>query len=266
MDAELNPLAAPPPDEAPLPDAPLVHVVAQLRFPPVLSIGSRDFVAPFQEAIRVPYPVLRPDRVQDFTPVAQEAAPMPPQVVWRFTDEDGGWRVSLSSNFISLDTRAYVSREDFLTRLEAVVAALAEHVDPRVVDRIGVRYIDRIAGEDLGRVGGMIRPEMRGVAATAMEGSVRHALSDNLFDVPDASAQLLARWGYLPEDVTVDPTAIGSLPTPSWILDLDMFRDEPRPFIPEEVVADARSFAERIYAFFRWAVTDEFLKRYGGGA
>ena len=32
----------------------------------------------------------------------------------------------------------------------------------------------------------------------------------------------------------------------------------------DATVAQARSFAERIYSIFRWAVTDEFLRRYGG--
>jgi hypothetical protein len=45
---------------------------------------------------------------------------------------------------------------------------------------------------------------------------------------------------------------------------LDMFRAETRTFDPSEVVADARSYAERIYTFFRWAVTDDFLRLYGG--
>lgn len=189
---------------------------------------------------------------------------MSPQMVWRFTDEDDVWQVSLASNFVSLDTKAYVSREDFFTRLDAVVAALAEHVDPRTVDRIGVRYIDRITGDMLGRVNSLIRPEIQGVSATTVEEFTQHSLSDNLFTVPNTSAQLLARWGFLPKDVTVDPAAVEVLSTPSWILDLDMFRNDPRSFIPEEAAAEARSFAERIYTFFRWIVTDDFLRLYGG--
>jgi hypothetical protein len=36
------------------------------------------------------------------------------------------------------------------------------------------------------------------------------------------------------------------------------------PTQPTPIVADARRYAERLYTFFRWAVTAEFLKRYGG--
>jgi len=51
---------------------------------------------------------------------------------------------------------------------------------------------------------------------------------------------------------------------PSWILDLDMFSIRSQPLDTEGLVAEARTYAERIYTLFRWAVTDEFLRLYGG--
>ncbi len=36
-------------------------------------------------------------------------------------------------------------------------------------------------------------------------------------------------------------------------------------FDVEHVVTEAQRYAERIYTLFRWAVTEEFLSRYGGG-
>lgn len=43
-----------------------------------------------------------------------------------------------------------------------------------------------------------------------------------------------------------------------------MFTAESRPFDVDRIVAEAQSFAERLYAMFRWAVTDDFLRLYGG--
>jgi uncharacterized protein (TIGR04255 family) len=37
-----------------------------------------------------------------------------------------------------------------------------------------------------------------------------------------------------------------------------------RDFDVEELLNEAQRFAERIYTFFRWAVTDEFLQHFGG--
>ena len=48
--------------EVPLARAPLVNVIAQVRFPAVMKIEDSAFVANFQEAIRKDYPILRPER------------------------------------------------------------------------------------------------------------------------------------------------------------------------------------------------------------
>jgi len=77
-------------------------------------------------------------------------------------------------------------------------------------------------------------------------------------------AGMIMRWGSLPPGATVDPAAIEPTNQPSWILDLDMFSSGPTPFSVERAVQDAARFAERIYTVFRWAVTDDFLRRYGG--
>ena len=83
-----------------------------------------------------------------------------------------------------------------------------------------------------------------------------------MFELPEA--RLLARWGCLPPGATFDPATVEPENEKSWILDLDMFSAAPMPFIVEQVVAEAQRYAERIYTVFRWAVTDDFLVRYGG--
>src|SRR5580658_5911796 len=66
MTAMDDPLVAPPPQEVPLAHAPLVRVIAQVRFPLVVAVEQRDFIAPFQETIRARYPVLRQEQTQGF--------------------------------------------------------------------------------------------------------------------------------------------------------------------------------------------------------
>lgn len=266
MRPQLDPLTSALPAEVPLPNAPLVRVIAQVRFPQVLSIEKRDFVAPFQEAIRSQYPVLRVEHkhIQSLMVGPQGASPMPPQVIWRFANEENNWRASLAPDFAAIETIAYQSRDDFFDRFQEIILALAEHVGPRVVDRIGVRYIDRITGDSVSKINQLVRPEVLGIVATEAAKHAQHTLSESVFTVPEPAAQLLARWGLLPKGGTVDPAAIEPLAEVSWILDLDMFRPESRAFAPDNVVADARAYAERIYGFFRWVVTEDFLRLYGG--
>ncbi|MCG5053851.1 MAG: TIGR04255 family protein [Myxococcales bacterium] len=262
MSVAMDPLVAPPPAEVPLKHAPLVRVIAQLRFPEVLSVEQRDFVAPFQEAIRSKYPVLRQEQTQGIVLGAAVLAPAKPQVAWRFSDTDGHWRVSLTTEFLALETTKYVSRSDFLARLGAVVTALDEHIEPAQVDRLGVRYIDRITGIAVDDIATLVRAEVRGITGTVAATHAAHALSESLFQVDDA--RLLARWGVLPPGKTVDPVAIEPASEKSWILDLDMFSATAMPFVVDQVVERAQRYAERIYTVFRWAVTDEFLVQFGG--
>jgi len=258
----VDPLVAPLPAEVPLKDAPLVRVIAQLRFPEILSVEQRDFVAPFQEAIRSRYPVLRQEQTQGIMLGPAGVTPVKPQIAWRFSDTAGHWRVSLTPTFLALETTQYASRSDFLARLRAVTEALAEHVEPGQLDRLGVRYIDRITGSAVDELAKLVRSEVRGISGTIAATHAAHALSESVFELADA--RVLARWGRLPAGATVDPAAIEPAQDKSWILDLDMFSAAPMPFDVDRVVVEAQRYAERIYTIFRWAVTDEFLKRYGG--
>ncbi len=258
MSAAVDPIVAPIPAEVPLRNAPLVRVIGQLRFPEILSVEQRDFVAPFQEAIRSKYPVLRQE--QSLVPAGVAQAKL--QVAWRFSDTDGHWRVSLTPEFLALETTKYVSRSDFFERLKSVAEVLERHIRPAQLDRLGVRYIDRITGDAVNEISSLVRPEVRGIAGTVAATHVVHALSESVFESQDA--RILARWGYLPPGVTIDSSAIEPALEKSWILDLDMFSTTSMRFEVETVVKEAQRYAERIYTIFRWAVTDDFLIRYGG--
>ncbi len=262
MYSENDPLTGPIPQEIPLLDAPLVRVIAQLRFPAVLNVETkREFVAPFQEALRQTYPVLRQEQAQE---VAVEPGSMSvkQQLVWRFSDLEGHWRVSLASGFVALETTRYTSRADFIKRLRQVLEALEAHVQPSLADRLGIRYIDRIEGNAVDEIVNLVRPEVRGILGTGAATHAIHSLSESMFELPDA--RVVARWGRLPPGASVDPSAIEPVNKLSWILDLDMSSVQPRPFDVDALVSEAQGFVERIYGVFRWAVTDDFLRRYGG--
>jgi uncharacterized protein (TIGR04255 family) len=262
MDATPDPLVSPPPAEVPLTNAPLVRVIAQLRFPEILSVEQGDFVAPFQEAIRGTYGVLRKEQTLGFVVGPNGPLPGKPQLAWRFSDTDGNWRVSLTPEFLALETTKYTSRSDFFGRLKLVADALAEHIAPGQIDRLGVRYIDRITGADVDDLNKLIRPEVRGISGTIAATYAVHSLSESVFELPEAA--VLARWGRVPAGATADPAAVEPVQEKSWILDLDMYSKKPMPFVVMDVLARAENYAERIYTIFRWAVTKDFLVRFGG--
>lgn len=263
--AILDPLTAETPAEVPLAKAPLVRVVAQVRFPIITAIEQPPFMTGFQESLRERYPVLRPETAKGVMLGPDGVAALPDRTIWRFTDLDGVWRVALAPDFMALETTKYLSRTDFVERLGEVLVALDEHVKPKLIDRLGVRYIDRVKGDAVKDIAKLIRPEVSGLSGTSIASHVQHAISEVALKVDEETA-MLARWGLLPPNGTVDPAAIEPIPEPSWILDVDMFSTKPMRFNQDVVVGRAKSFTERIYTFFRWFVNDEFLRRYGGEA
>lgn len=265
MSAAFQPLFGVSPAEVPLPQAPLVRVIAQVRFPVIASVEQRGFIAAFQEALRPTYPVLRPEIAQGVVFGLQGLERASTQTIWRFNDLAGQWRVSLAPDFLALETTAYTSRSDFVTRLRTALRALHTHVEPKLVDRLGLRYIDRVELSPTEDITRLVRHEVSGILATPLAPYTHQALSVSLFALPEEDhAQLQARWGKIPPQGSIDLEALEPVDKPSWILDLDMFSEAPRPFDPEALVDDVQRYAERLYAVFRWAVTEEFLRRYGG--
>lgn len=259
-----NPLTALPPKEVPLKDAPLIRVIAQVRFPSILSIEKKDFVGSFQEAIREKYPILQPEQTQTFVFGPQSAVQPTLQLTWRFIDTATSWRVSLASDFMALETTAYSSRRDFLERLENVLIALDKSFNPQIIERFGLRYIDRLIGQDLQNISSFVKPEIAGMMAAEFREYIHQTINESLFVIPGKDEKLLARWGLMPAGVTFDLDAIEPIAEPSWILDLDMSLSKNREFSIQALMSEGQCFAQRIYTFFRWAVEDDFLRHFGG--
>ena len=247
----------------PLPKSPLSFVVAQVRFPMVASISKEEFIGPFQERIRDTYSDLRREQQMNVLVGPAGAHFEQSGEVWRFADERGGWEVALAPEFLALATNTYTSRADFTGRLGVLLEALGAWLDPKKVRRLGVRYIDRIGEEHLGDIHRLVRAEVLGPGALDTEApavSLEHSLAEYQYRFDDESS-LRARWGLLPAGATFDP-AVDPVDSSSWVLDLDASHGE-RVFEPTAIQQQVQVFTDRIYRYFRWAITDDFLETFG---
>lgn len=257
------PLTGPPPAEVPLSRSPLVRVIAQVRFPLIMSIENPEFIAGFQEAIRPQYPILRSEK--QVVPVPGPIASIRPQQIWRFEQLKGNpWRATLSPEFLALETADYTSRADFLDHWNILVTALHQHLRPAVIDRLGIRYVDRLIDDQVGRVPDLFRAEVAGILATELGTGASLSICENVFELPDEGAQMRTRWGLLPSRATIDPSTIEPLENPSWLLDVDAFDTTTQGLDPENIMLQSRKLCERIYSMFRWAITDEGIRHFGG--
>jgi hypothetical protein len=104
-----DPLRGPPPSEVPLKNAPLLRVIAQVRFPTLLAVRSADRVSGFQDAVRDRYPYLEQENVAVFPPglISVPDGGHDRVVHWRFWDEQRHWRTTLNQDFLAIETTAY---------------------------------------------------------------------------------------------------------------------------------------------------------------
>jgi uncharacterized protein (TIGR04255 family) len=254
--------------EIPLPAAPLELVVAQIRFNPIMSIAAESgFIGPFQEALRHDYPILRPTAETRLI-IAPDgsAVPQEGQRVWRFEQKDGPWQIALATDFVAVSTRAYTSRDDFLRRVGVTLEALGRSFQPSQCERIGVRYVSHVVEPALLNVlPTLMRPEVLGIGAIpAAPGEVHleHSLTDSLLWVDDG-VKLRSRWGLLPANATLDATLPPS-ESPRFVFDFDVYSEVARDYSPLALRDTTARFCGLQYNLFRWAVTDDFLRAYGG--
>ena len=110
----------------------LAEVICQLRFPAILSIGSREPVD-FQEAVRGMFPRYAVKQEQPpappSAPGARTEAPRP-VVNHSFISADGHWKLNLTQGFISLSTVAYPGWEGFGQRFDLPLAQFIKIYQP----------------------------------------------------------------------------------------------------------------------------------------
>lgn len=256
------PLTGPPPDEIPLPRAPLVLVIGQVRFPTLLAVRNQDRLGAFQELIRDQYPYLEREEIPALTsPPGAADGRIDSLLHWRFWDETRRWRATLNQEFFALESLVYSSRDDFLGRMEEIANAFFTVFKPSHSSRLGLRYIDQLAGVDATELPGLLKPEVLG-ALSALKGCAPEHLVTQLA-VNAHPGRLVARWGVLPKGSTPDGAIVLPSTDSCWIIDLDVSVTEAARFNVSEIVQKSRLCAERIYAVFRWMVTERFLQRYG---
>jgi uncharacterized protein (TIGR04255 family) len=128
---------------------PLVAVVAQLRFHPVLKLA--DHIADFQEAIRDRFPAFEKKEVRQATIVmAAPGQPMSSEVDVRqselfcFSDPERQVTVTLGVDQATIEARSHVSVRDVINDVNVVVPAVESVYKPIRPTRLGLRYVNLI--------------------------------------------------------------------------------------------------------------------------
>lgn len=220
-----------------------------MRFSPVFRIERRGELAGFQARLGGRYVAQEPSPPQP--PMARLAAtPQPPgadpETVWRFTDAEREWTISLSSTSLALEAVRYLDFEDFADELAALVAAVAAEFEPQREVRLGLRYVNRIEDERLEKRG--VPFFLNGELAAPVGGALGNELLGSLSELRfrEREGTLAIRHGL------VEPSG--------YLLDFDRFAAGERDFAPASIVKRVHRFHELIERLFVWSLSERYLK------
>lgn len=249
-----------------LASAPLVRVIAQLRFPQLASMADDTVAHAFAKKVSGDYPLFEEAREVSLL-IAGATISQQEQMtsqVWRLQTADGNWLVTLGRSSLSLEALAYAGRRDFCDRLVQLADTFISKAAPPRFDRFGIRYINRVTNaETIADLPKLIRSEMMGTATLRLpdDVTIHHSLLEAQFD--QGPHTMLVRCGVLPADATID-LAVPATGLPSWILDIDSAISGADVVVADKISSLAADLAERAYRFFRYAVNRDFLKAFEG--
>jgi uncharacterized protein (TIGR04255 family) len=244
---------------------PLTLALCQVRFAAKFGLNDPG-VAPFQEAIEGEYP--NPERQQEIAAIQlgspgslHDVQAQPPVLLWKFIDKTGDWTVTLTQDFVALETRAYADFDDFLDRLRRVLLALIGTVNPTVGRRIGLRYINEIRSAER-TWSDIIRADLLGVLMIdSFQSACDQAIQ--VLSLRAGEARINLQHGLFPTGTTVVPKpGMQAGVDPFYLLDVDMYQEFAPPQslkMDASMISDyVANYHASVSELFRWATTDEY--------
>lgn len=235
-----------------LQNPPLVEVVCQVRYPPILRI-AREQPSEFQEHIRGRFPELELEHgflVRLPGPASGGSLSAEAESrVYRFRTLDAQTTVSLAVDFYALSTTRYTQWEDFAQDLGLVHEGIQRVYHPAYSSRIGLRYVDQLTLVNTGATSfdqllDLLRPEL--TAQLRVEAWTDPLSMLSQLVLSDGEAKLALRTGYGQEQGE-----------PFYLLDFDYYEEGKLSL--ENLTQRCSHYQDVIYDAFRWCLRDESL-------
>jgi uncharacterized protein (TIGR04255 family) len=261
-----------------LANAPLVHVLAQVRYAPVLTISKS--IPAIQEKLKgIGFPRFEKGEVQNV--VLKQGSP--PQVDrserWDFLSRDKTLGVVLTPSFVLLQTTAYDTFNKFADILLKVFEIVASEVQIDIVERLGIRYIDVVRLQKNESFSDYLQPGLVGFPFSEVnDDSFRSAViatvqSVAVANIPQSNSTLNVKCSqvgdgtFLPADIgqsglkyemSLDPQEVVI------ILDFDHFKTVDDDFAPQALVAEFDRLHRIANMAFRAALKRFAYEKWGG--
>ena len=234
--------------------SPLVEVICQVRFPPILSIPAQKPVQ-FQERIRRRFPDFEVENSVRFelgVPSNLSAPAAATQTInrtYKFVSRKRGNTVTLAEDFFALSSTKYVVWEEFAADLQLASESVTGIYEPSHATRIGLRYVNVLDPEklelsSLADVTDLLQPELRALYRADVWSEPSVFGVQLILD--DEEGQLGFRMA------TRDDDGKRSLQ-----LDFDYFQEDEDGLPLEDLVQRCERYHRVVYDAFRWSILDD---------
>lgn len=242
---------------------PLVEVVCQFRFPPILSIDT-EIPAKFQDAIKKKYPLFKenaeilvrfPTIPNNIDSALAEKLELSPTSInrknYEFMSSDENWRINLTREFLALSTKSYHRWEEFKAQLETAFLPFLEIYSPVYFSRIGLRYKDIINRSELNLVDTpwpeLLQPFLLGIITDTVVGSkVINYTNVTEIQLSDDQSKVRISSSFVEEAQTKEK---------AFLIDSDFFIEQKMPI--EESLTKLDFFNQRGSRLIRWCITEK---------
>jgi uncharacterized protein (TIGR04255 family) len=256
-------------------NAPVVYVVVQVRFSPVLSL--KTYVPQIQEHFRrngfpafdsrfnfqLAFSVPPPAEPEPAAP----AIPVERTLSYVFSNRDRSQSFVLEPNGLTLQVTDYLDFEWFLDLFLTHLEHIDEVISPDSSERIGLRYIDAVLPKPGSEVKEYLIPAVLGLSEEPVNGLVQHSYSETMLLNGNTStvSRVIVRNGQIafPPDMVALPVLINSRFTEYGgihaLVDTDSFQTVHSPMDVQKLKATLHDLHDSVENAFN-AVTTNFAR------
>jgi uncharacterized protein (TIGR04255 family) len=262
-------------------NAPVVYVIVQVRFSPVLSL--RTYIPQIQEhfrrngfpafesrfnfqlALTVPPPPAAAPQAEPEP--AAPAIPVERTVAYVFSNRDRSQSFMLEQNGLTLQVTDYLDFEWFLDLFLTHQDQVNEVIGPDSSERIGLRYIDAVLPKPDTKVKEYLIPAVLGLSEEPVEGTLQHSYSETVLLSGNTStvSRIVVRNGQIgfPPDMGALPVVINPRFTEyrgsHALVDTDSFQMVHRPMELQSLRSTLQHLHDSVEKVFN-AVTTDFAR------
>ncbi|MCC5835439.1 MAG: TIGR04255 family protein [Opitutales bacterium] len=225
-----------------LPQSPLIFVLGQVRFAPVLSMEEK--IPAIQDSLRKNgFPRLSVREIEITKRDANGKTEIERRKQWEFINKEKWASVLIDTDFIVFQVTRYKLFEHYISEFKGILDTFAHHAKPDLVQRIGLRYVDLVIPRDDQKLESYLSPSLRGFSIQG--GEHREAFRCESVTQTGDNSRFIHRYmeanngfGFPPDllPISLSFDLDLNLNSPFGLLDMDHFMHVDNDFSVQEII------------------------------